>query len=165
MEATTFLLRFEVIMRRSRLLTLAITLAPLVGCYTGDVAGPTPDAECTENTGSVSVTVSSAAQPVFDWGPACSLALFLVEDGGSDQWAISTDDTLWDDPDQANLIAPPVTYGVVPAGADQFAPAETLVPGVTYTAVLWRVLTTGSTATCVQRFENLCLLAVHEFTR
>jgi hypothetical protein len=90
--------------------------------------------------------------------------MLLIEEGGSDQWLITTDDSTWDDAARANRIVPPVTYGAVPASATQSGPAETLVRGVVYEVILWRILPTGSTAACQQQHENMCLLAVHEFT-
>ena len=75
-----------------------------------DGAGPDPIA-CTDDTGTVAVTVSAGLQPMFNWEPACAMALLLVEAGSGDVWGISTDNATWDDPAQANLIAPPITYG------------------------------------------------------
>ena len=50
------------------------------------------------------------------------MAMVLVEEDGSDMWAIADDEgdnNVWDGPDEANLITPPVTYGVVPAVAGE----------------------------------------------
>ena len=69
------------------------------------------------------------------------------------------------DPDQVNLITPPVTYGATPSVVDEIQPPETLVAGVTYELILWRALTENSTAVCQLHRENGCLLAVHEFVR
>ena len=69
------------------------------------------------------------------------------------------------DPDQVNLITPPVTYGATPSVVDEIRPPETLVAGVTYELILWRALRENSTAVCQSQFENGCLLAVHEFVR
>ena len=122
---------------------------------------------CTDDTGVVTVTVTvSGGEPlVFDWEPRCEVALLLVEEDGSDQWAIATDDATWDDPDLANRIAPPVTYGVTPAAiTDTYGP-NPLGEGVTYDLVLWRILPEESTAQCQRRLEAACLLALHSFTR
>ena len=62
-------------------------------------------------TGAVAITVSSGTSPSFNWTPACRLFFVNVELGASDQWSIISDST--------NAIAPPVQYGVVPAGAVQ----------------------------------------------
>jgi len=149
-------------MRYVHTFALTVALVALVACE-DDVTGPA--AECTDDTGIVTVSVSNAAQPVVSWDPACAVAMFLVEEDASDQWLISTDDSVWDDPAQANLIVPPVTYGVVPTGVTAPEPAASLQVGATYEVILWRVLSPESTATCMQHFEQMCLMAVHEFVR
>jgi len=141
-----------------------VLLLVAAACSEGPI-GPADAAPCADDTGIVSVTVSDAAQPVMAWDPSCAVAMVLIEEEASDQWLVSTDEALWTDPSAANLIAPPVTYGVVPAGAEQTGPPATLVPGVTYEVILYRILPAGSTATCVQRFEQMCLMAVHAFVR
>jgi hypothetical protein len=73
----------------------------------------------------VTIAVSSGTSPSFSWTPACRLFLVNVELGAGDQWGIISD--------SANAIAPPVQYGVVPAGAEQSTSEVTpLVPGQTY---------------------------------
>ena len=148
--------------------TLGITLATaslVVGC-SDDPTSPDDDQaslSCEADTGAVVATVS--ASEVFDWSPACAVALLLVEEGASDVWGISTDDATWNSPDQANLIAPPISYGAPQTGASQFQEPLPLVSGVTYELILWRVLPGGSAAPCQQRLGNLCLLSVHSFVR
>lgn len=87
--------------------------------------GPLP--EC---TGPVTIEVSSGTSPTFDWSPACRLFLLLVEQDAADHWIVITDST--------NAIAPPVRYGVLPAGARQRDPATPLAAGQTYDVVLFR---------------------------
>lgn len=41
--------------------------------------------------------------------------MVLIEEAASDQWLVKTDGDVWADPAQANLVSPPVTYGVVQA--------------------------------------------------
>lgn len=149
-------------MRRTSTLALPV-LALTVAACSDDVTGP--GTQCADDAGSVTVTVSDASSPVLSWDPACGVAMLLVEEDASDRWAISTDEEVWGDPEQANLITPPVTYGVVPPGTVQSEPAAPLTEGVVYEVVLWRALSSGSQAECQQRLENMCLLAVHEFTR
>jgi hypothetical protein len=72
----------------------------------------------------VTIEVSSGTSPTFDWSPACRLFFLGVELGAADQWLVITD--------SANAIAPPVRYGVLPAGARQRDPALPLEPGQTY---------------------------------
>jgi len=81
--------------------------------------GPLP--EC---TGPVTIEVSSGTSPSFDWSPACRLFFLIVELGADDQWLVITDG--------ANAIAPPVLYGVLPAGARRRDPAIPLEAGRTY---------------------------------
>jgi len=120
---------------------------------------------CTAETGSVTATVSIGQAVIFDWEPRCAVALLLVEDDGSDVWAINTDDSTWDDPEQANRISPPVTYGIAPPAIPESYGPLALVDGTTYELVLWRILPEGSTVQCQRRLENACLLAVHAFAR
>ena len=150
-------------MLRARTIVVAALAAPLVACGGDDPTGP---ALCTDDTGTVTVTVSDATPPVFSWDPACSVAVFLIEAPG-DVWYIGSDDTLWDDPAQANVVTPPVTYGVVPSEVEEFTGPLPLTPGVAGTVILWRILPDGSTASCLfdtfGAFGNVCVLAIHEF--
>jgi hypothetical protein len=76
-------------------------------------------------TGPVTIAVSSGTLPSFSWTPACRLFFVNVELGATDQWSIISDST--------DAIAPPVRYGVVPAGAEQSSDGVTpLQPGQTY---------------------------------
>lgn len=129
-----------------------------------DSSGPNLET-CQPETGAVTATVTAGQSVVFDWEPECAVAMLLVEEDGSDMWAISTDEETWTDPGSANLIHPPVTYGALPAGATETEEPLLLVAGTPYELVLWRILPEGSAAQCRQRFENACLLTVHAFTR
>jgi len=109
------------------------------------------------------VTVGSSV--VFNWEPNCAVALLLVEQNGSDEWAIA-DPTLSNTSTEAvNKILPPVTYGQVPSGVDEDPPSSALVPGQSYTLVLWKLVPAGSTVQCQQNIDNACLLAVKAFQR
>ncbi len=82
-------------------------------------------------TGSVSITVSSGTTPTFAWTPVCKVFLLLVEaTGGADQWSVITDST--------NGLAPPITYGNVPAGARLNSETPSLASGTPYTVYLFR---------------------------
>jgi hypothetical protein len=73
----------------------------------------------------VTIAVSSGTSPSFSWTPACRLFFVNVELGATDQWSIISDST--------NAIAPPVRYGVVPAGAQQSSSdVPSLQAGETY---------------------------------
>lgn len=95
--------------------------------------GPLP--EC---TGPVSVAVSPGTTPTFTWTPTCRLFFLLVEpaDAGTDLWSIISDG--------ANLIAPPVTYGVVPNGVQEGDAPTPLVTGTGYEVYLYRWTGPGS---------------------
>lgn len=99
-----------------------VALAFLLSACSSDPTGPNgPLPEC---TGPVSIQVSSGTSPSFDWSPACRLFFLSVELGAEDEWLVISDG--------ANAIAPPVRYGVLPAGARQRDPATPLEPGLTY---------------------------------
>ena len=151
-----------------RRVSLVFLVFGVVACG-DDGEGPDPMAiACTDDTGTVTVTVGAGLQPIFNWEPACAVALLLVEAGSGDVWGISTDNATWDNPVQANLIAPPITYGVAPTSAPELQAPDPLAPGVSYEVILWRVLASGSTTQCVARVGNpadVCVMAIHEFTR
>jgi hypothetical protein len=107
-------------MRTSPLMALSYTT--ILAC-SSDSNGPgDPLPVC---TGPVTIAVSSGTSPSFSWTPACRLFFVNVELGASDQWSIISDST--------DAIAPPVQYGVVPAGAQQSSSEVTpLVSGQTY---------------------------------
>lgn len=107
---------------------LMLTLA-LAGCDS-DGTEPQP---CTDDVTSVEATISTGDAVVFDWTPACAVVFLLIEEGAADRWSIS--DPGFDE----NTIEPPVTYGQVPAGAEEGEPPATLQSGVTYDLVLWRL--------------------------
>jgi hypothetical protein len=118
---------------------------------------------CTDDTGSVEVTVTTGTSVQFDWEPACAMTFLLVEQGAGDVWFIGTDPP-GTDPDAVNLITPPVTYGVTPSAVDELFGPETLLAGVTYDVILARV-PPGSTAECINEVFSLCFMAIHEFVR
>jgi hypothetical protein len=140
-----------------------MTALAVVAC-SDDPTEPTVE-ECTPETTSVTVTVTTGQSTVFNWEPACPVALLLVEDEAEDMWGLTTDEATWDNLEVANLIAPPLTYGVVPAGIPEIQEPLGLEEKVTYELILWRILPAGSTATCEDRFVDACLLTVHPFTR
>jgi len=107
-------------MRTSSL--VAFGCAMVLGCSSDSTS---PGAATPVCTGAVTIAVSSGTSPSFNWTPACRLFFVNVELGATDQWNIASDST--------NAIAPPVQYGVVPAGARQLTPNVTpLQAGQTY---------------------------------
>lgn len=143
--------------------TLAAATALLTAC-SDDAVTPSAD-ECEPETSTVTPIVTTGEVVTFEWDPSCGVALLLVEEGASDQWGINTPEDSWETASEANLILPPVTYGLAPEGVEEDFPAEELVAGRTYELVLWRILPEGTTGDCIMMLENACLLAVHEFTR
>jgi hypothetical protein len=142
---------------------LVLVCALNASCSEGGTA-PSND-PCLPETSQVTATVAVGSSIVFDWNPRCNVAMVLVEAEASDRWWISTPEESWTSPDAGNKITPPLTYGQIPAGiTDSYGP-DPLVVGETYELILWRVLPNGSTAQCQQRVDNMCLLAVHQFTR
>lgn len=148
-------------MMRSRIHALAVALTLTAGCD-GSPTGPSAEA-CGPETTAVTVAVTTGPSVVFDWEPACGVALLLVEEGATDQWFVATDEELWVDPDRANRVFPPVTYGQVPSGDLESREALPLAPGVSYELILWRIVPEG--VECPQRLGTACLIAVQPFER
>ena len=156
-------------MKRHHSFILAVTTVLTATACGGEPIAPAA-AACPAETTTVTATATVGDSIVFDWTPRCAVARVLVEGGGGDVWLIIADEgenNVWDGPEEANLILPPVTYGVVPSvgGILQTRGPEALAVGDTYGLFLWRVLPTGSTARCQLNFENSCLIAVLQFTR
>ena len=64
----------------ARTLAIAATAVPLVSCGDDDSMQP---ALCTDDTGTVTVTVSDdQLSPEVSWDPPCSVAVFLIEADG-----------------------------------------------------------------------------------
>lgn len=145
--------------------TLLVASTMLVAC-SDDPASPAAE-ECDAGITEVSATITTSSDAVvFDWDPTCGMVLLLVEEDASDQWSINAPESNWGSPSMANIILPPVTYGVVPAGTVADFPASPLAAGVTYELVLWRILPEGNAgAGCIMTFDSACLVAVEEFTR
>jgi hypothetical protein len=111
-------------MRSSRLRG-AVTLLFLLGSgiHCSDDTGPGDLPEC---SGPVTVAVTAGTTPTFSWTPRCRLFFVLVEpdESGTDLWSIITR--------SENAIAPPVTYGEVPDGAEETDPPIPLESGTAY---------------------------------
>ena len=100
----------------------AVSCAMVLGCSSDETNPSDAPPVC---TGPVTIAVSSGTSPSFSWTPACHLFFVNVELGATDQWTIISDST--------NAIAPPVRYGIVPAGAQQSSSDVTpLQAGQTY---------------------------------
>ena len=118
-----------------------------LGCSSSNPADPEPIEDC---TGSVNISVTGGTTPRFSWTPRCRLCFLNVEpaDSGADQWTVISD--------SANLIAPPVEYGVVPVGAEELTSPAELVAGQEYKVVLARFTDPGA--------QNWELIGIRVFT-
>jgi hypothetical protein len=105
----------------------AVSLVCLSGC--GDEIGPDELPEC---TGPVTLEVTPGTTPTFSWIPRCRLSFLVVEleESGGDLWSILTRGE--------NALAPPVTYGDPPAGAETLTPAAPLTSGTGYRVAVAR---------------------------
>lgn len=76
--------------------------------------------------GGVLLSVGSGTAPRFSWSPVCkAYSLVVTDSNGTTMWGVLAD--------SGNAMAPPVDYGVVPAGAyTQIQAAVTLQTGKEY---------------------------------
>lgn len=150
--------------RNIGLVAAALTL----GAACSDSTGPSDNA-CKYGTTSVEATVTTGSSVVFDWAPACEVALVLIEnEDGGDQWLVSSgfsDDS--PTPNEANKIKPSVTYGVTPAGISglETTEPEPLIAGRRYNLVLWRLMPANGAASCALHFDDYCMIGTKSFTR
>lgn len=146
----------------------ALLVVVITGAGCSDNTGPGQE-DCPANLSSVTMTATVRAGSVaFDWTPSCPVAAVLVEEArqGSDVWWISAAQSAqdWGPPASANIITPPVTYGQNPGGLYFYGP-QPLTGGESYSVAIFRVLPSGSTASCIQREGAACVVAVESFTR
>jgi hypothetical protein len=93
---------------------------------------PTAISEC---HGQVQIAVTLGATPVYNWTPACRVGYLVVVDRGDQGlgfWSVSS-------AVGKNDIAPPVTHGVVPAGATEDAGTQPLQPDGAYLVMVFLV--------------------------
>jgi hypothetical protein len=112
---------------RSSRLAAAIALIGLSSC--SDEIGPDELPEC---SGPVTLEVTPGTTPAFSWMPRCRLSFLVVEldESGSDLWSILTRGE--------NALAPPVTYGDPPAGAETLTPPVPLISGTAHRVAVAR---------------------------
>jgi hypothetical protein len=99
-------------------------LLPIMGCGTSNDPVEPVAIPC---TGTVSISVTAGTTPSFSWTPECLVNEFLVEPtarGIGDRWSFH------------GTAAPPVRYGVLPAGAQLGRSPEPLIQGTEYRVVL-----------------------------
>ena len=129
---------------------LGLAVALCTTACGSDAQSTGPEQPLPECTGDVSVQVSAGTQPTFTWTPACRLFFLNVEPAtsGEDLWLVISRG--------ANRIAPGVTYGILPAGADQRESPAPLVGGSPYKVALGRYTGPGA--------EDGVLVGVKTFT-
>ena len=111
-----------------RLPGLVLLLTPL-GCSEPGVEG------C---SGDVEVSVVRTDPPSFSWVPACGISnLSLGDPAERSLWLIHG-------PIGENNILPPVTFGIVPEGADESVPPGQLQHGNVYIVRVWRLRPDGA---------------------
>jgi hypothetical protein len=105
----------------------AVSLVCVSGC--ADDIGPDELPEC---SGPVTLEVTPGTTPAFSWTPRCRLSFLVVEpdESGTDLWAILTRGE--------NALAPPVTYGDPPPGAETLVPPVPLTSGTAYRVAVAR---------------------------
>ena len=93
------------------------------------LAGPacSDSTDISECHGQIQMSATPGAAPVFDWAPECMIGYLVVEDRGdrTGYWSVFS-------PPGQNIIAPPVTFRVVPDGATEDGPSIPLVQGGAY---------------------------------
>lgn len=148
--------------------SIALAVCPLVAL--GACLGLTDlDALCPPETQALNVTSTVGQAVVFDWEPACGVALLSIDPtdpGTSDVWQVRSESL--EDPlateQQVNRIAPPVTYGVAPAGSLTDTGPDGLVSGQSYRIGLYRLLP-DNVICATNVFDGACFVASHTFTR
>ena len=110
-------------------LGLILILIPVLACSDDEPAAPVTAPVCSDP---VTATVSTDPDVTFSWSPDCRLMGWLIEpaNSGSDVWLVLHEGS--------NSIEPPITYGVVPAGAREIQEAQDLIPGMEYKLILWK---------------------------
>jgi hypothetical protein len=113
-------------LRASRLAG-AVAVWWLSGC--ADEIGPDELPEC---SAPVTLAVTPERTPTFSWTPRCRLSFLVVEldEGGADLWSVITRGE--------NSLAPPVSYGDPPAGAETLTPPIPLTSGTLYRVAVAR---------------------------
>jgi len=94
-----------------------------------------PTANVTPCDGSLTVTVTSGTTPTFDWAPNCGVNRMIVLPANPPPGLITEG---WTVNSVNGLFKPPITYGVLPDGADRGDAAAPLVAGRTYQVTVYR---------------------------
>lgn len=99
--------------------------------------------------GRLTITVTSGTRPTFDWSPDCGVNRLVVLPANPPPGPITQG---WTVSSASELFEPPVTYGVLPNGADPGDAATALVAGTTYQITVYRaayeaIVASGGSAT------------------
>jgi hypothetical protein len=131
-----------------KLTAITILTGLSIACGDDDPVAPVVLQTC---PAAVQLTVGPGTSPEISWTPACLLFFVIVEpaDAGNDLWSVISRGE--------NVIAPPVRYGVVPAGAQGlFEPPVELIAGQAYKVAVGRWTGPGD--------EEGEIIGVREFT-
>lgn len=112
--------------------TLRYALLPLLAigvASCGDSGGPS-DNGC---DAPITITIDATTHPTFNWSPKCNVAEVRVTQPSEPD---VTKQVKWQVVSDINTIGPPVSYGTVPAGAQQIKTPDLLVTGTQYLLVL-----------------------------
>ena len=85
--------------------------------------------------GPLTITVTSGRTPTFDWTPHCGVNRLIVLPANPPVGLITQG---WTVSSAVGLFKAPITYGVLPNGADRGDAATPLVPGTTYQVIIYR---------------------------
>jgi hypothetical protein len=120
-------------MKRLGLFLLAVFMVfSMTECGGGGAVSP---GDC---PGNVSVTVTSGTAPTFSWTPACLANKFQVVKYVETEVGLGWT-TVWSLGFEGTGISPPIVYGVVPSGVEVGTPAQPLLPGNRYRAMVIRL--------------------------
>lgn len=155
---------------KRRVVTLSILSAAIITACE-DSTGPVPRENRCE-TGGVQVTVTAGPSPELSWDPACSVAVLTVyRQDGPYVWSVGSEQHLWDDdnddPNRANVITPPISYGITPPATEIRRAAEPLESGQTYVVRLSRFAPRpfAQPDPCPDRDYTLCRIGRYLFQR
>ena len=85
--------------------------------------------------GPLTITVTSGTRPTFDWTPNCGVNRLIVLPANPPVGVITQG---WTVSSAVGLFKAPITYGVLPNGADPGDAATALVAGTTYQVTIYR---------------------------
>ena len=117
----------------------------LVSCSADRSLGP----RITPCDGPLTITVTGGTTPTFDWTPSCGVNRLMVLPSNPPPGLITQG---WTVSSAMGLFKAPISYGVLPNGADPGDAASPLVAGTTYQVIIYRaayeaIIASGGSAT------------------